>query len=719
MKIPPLASRVVGTGSLQQQQLQFDRTQYVLRLKRAGTQASELLRNGQTYRAVLDPDQPGTPLGVDDGLGVVRLKSIDDRSLVQFTNELESEPDVEGAFPVLRNEKGDSIFVVPAEAHVTFKGQVSHDQAQQLLDTFDASIEKDLGHSRFRVKLKPNRSPLQFVEAVQSHPAIESADVSLAGTITAETGAVSAVTHIFPFRKQPTVSALTLPTLSVRPDTVMVTTHETEDAADTAEFLHKIQALVEQGTIAILKRDKQASPEGVPSYLVAQVIDESEAPDATINEIRGLTQVDEVIPGMTDNDGILRFANLQDIVIGLTGSPTEADWQTFAQENDLTRVALNPVSRLAVFRSNSGLSMPALIDKFRHDNKVRLAEPAYISDDSESTPDTQGSSEFPAEELWNHQRVHLTEAWQKTKGSTVTATGDEIPIVIAVVDQLADLNHKFFQGRLVSKHKSLNFSESDVIRPHSTHVIGIVIGTTLDGGEEHSVGLAPRAMVLPVAINTGFGRYETREAALNFLADVATNKGWTDPDTNAFFSIRRLVINCSWKTTGDVLGIQEAIERLVHSGALVICSSGNENLSAPHYPSDYAGVLSVSGTDRNDRKLNVSNFGQRVDLCAPGGDGDPLDPGDILSTILDNKLGFMFGTSMASPHVAALAALIWSLVPNASAEDVAKIMKETADNIDAQQMDPALVGKLGKGRINAQAAVAKAAQDSALGGPSA
>jgi thermitase len=102
--------------------------------------------------------------------------------------------------------------------------------------------------------------------------------------------------------------------------------------------------------------------------------------------------------------------------------------------------------------------------------------------------------------------------------------------------------------------------------------------------------------------------------------------------------------------TGSSLAQEDAVNKAWANGVIVVAAVGNSNSSGAHYPSDYKKVISVAATDQNDAKASYSNYGSKVDVAAPGS--------SILSTTRDGSYGLKSGTSMASPHVAGLAALV-------------------------------------------------------------
>jgi hypothetical protein len=126
-----------------------------------------------------------------------------------------------------------------------------------------------------------------------------------------------------------------------------------------------------------------------------------------------------------------------------------------------------------------------------------------------------------------------------------------------------------------------------------------------------------------------------------------------------------------------------------------VAAAGNSGNTQMNYPAAYVNVVAVVSTNINDQKSGFSTYGNWVSVCAPGE--------NIQSTLPNANYGSMSGTSMASPMVAGLCALVWSVDPGMLNNDVVACVLNTADNIDAQ--NPSLVGLLGTGRINAERAV--------------
>jgi PKD repeat protein len=138
---------------------------------------------------------------------------------------------------------------------------------------------------------------------------------------------------------------------------------------------------------------------------------------------------------------------------------------------------------------------------------------------------------------------------------------------------------------------------------------------------------------------------------------------------------------------------------------VVLGSAGNDNVGSARYPGWYTGVICVAATQDEDLKSDFSNYGNGVDISAPGGNISPW-LGMVSSVCNTTNLGHYDryqGTSMSTPFAAGLAGLILSLNPELDPDEVEEIMEDNADNID--DLNPSYAGLLGAGRINAYKSV--------------
>ncbi len=279
--------------------------------------------------------------------------------------------------------------------------------------------------------------------------------------------------------------------------------------------------------------------------------------------------------------------------------------------------------------------------------------------------------------------IDAPQAWNITAGKK--------NVVVAVIDTGCDLDHPDLKTNILPRgSEDWDFADPSDDEPwdsgtHGTHVAGTVAARRNTQGV---VGVAYGAWVMPLRVNLTSGMNQNRADAINYVTQQA----------NKYKTTRRYVINCSWRMSGDHSGVRLAIQKAVANNVVVVFAAGNANNNidvTPQYPAIYPEVIAVAATGQRDERAWFSNYGKKVDVAAPGV--------NIYSTIPNDTYGYKDGTSMASPHVAGLAALIWSKNPDLTNSQVRKYIEGTCDNIDPK--NPGFAGLLGKGRINAYRAL--------------
>ena len=194
---------------------------------------------------------------------------------------------------------------------------------------------------------------------------------------------------------------------------------------------------------------------------------------------------------------------------------------------------------------------------------------------------------------------------------------------------------------------------------HGTHVAG-TIGAVGNNGLGVT-GVAWSALIMPLKFldKNGSGALSDAMEAINY-ARVNGAK----------------VINASWGGGGFSSALQSAITQFKNSGGVFVAAAGNEssnNTTTPAYPANYAGVISVGASTRNDALASFSNYGTNVQIIAPGQ--------SILSTLPGNAYGSLSGTSMATPHVAGAIALLWGQNPTRTAAQITDAIFANTDNV--------------------------------------
>jgi subtilisin family serine protease len=237
---------------------------------------------------------------------------------------------------------------------------------------------------------------------------------------------------------------------------------------------------------------------------------------------------------------------------------------------------------------------------------------------------------------------------------------------------------------------------------HGTHVAGTIAAVGNNG--IGIAGIAWNSSILPLKIADRFGRLST--AAIVGAHDYARNLILSGVNLAATNNSYGLIAGDFYEDQPTGFNAErDAIQRYIDAGGIFVAAAGNNAIdndlpNARSYPASYniPGVISVAATDSNDGLANFSNFGvSTVDIAAPGV--------NILSTLpteAGGPYGLLSGTSMASPTVAGVVALIRSVKPTASAVEVRELLINSSDLL------PSLQGKVRSGgRVNVARALAQ------------
>jgi serine protease len=239
---------------------------------------------------------------------------------------------------------------------------------------------------------------------------------------------------------------------------------------------------------------------------------------------------------------------------------------------------------------------------------------------------------------------------------------------------------------------------------HGTHVAGTTSAVTHNANGV--AGVAFNSRVVPARVLGKCG---------GFTSDIADAIIWTSGGTVAGVPANAnpaRVINLSLGGGGSCgATTQSAINSARSRNTSVIVAAGNSNANAANFtPANCSGVVTVAAVGRNGGKASYSNFGATVEVAAPGGSGGA---NSVLSTLNAGSRGpgadsyaLYNGTSMATPHVAGVVALMRSVNATLTPDQVTSILQSTA------RAFPAACSQCGSGIVNANAAV-----DAALGGP--
>ena len=374
----------------------------------------------------------------------------------------------------------------------------------------------------------------------------------------------------------------------------------------------------------------------------------------------------------------------------------------------LARPSLNPnLKRIYLLRFAPDAPLEALKAAYQQNPLIEAVEYNYLRP-TLADPVIPNDPKYP--EQWSLPLMKLPQAWAVEKGNR--------NVVIAIIDSGIDYRHDDLAPKVWINPREIpengldddgngyiddvygwDFTDAPNVQAegdylegdnepidesgHGTHVAGIA-GAMPDNG----IGIAGVAWECPLmAIRAGLSlggssrmQDDDSASAIVYAADNGAS-----------------VVNMSWGSEHRSFVIQDAIDYAYAHGVVLVAAAGNSQKAAAIFPAAYRKVIAVASTEQNQQRFYQSNFGASIDIGAPGN--------VILSTQIDNRYRLLTGTSMASPHVAGVAALLLAKRPALTHEEVRHILINTADTVrreDSEELDERFVGA---GTVNAERAI--------------
>jgi len=355
----------------------------------------------------------------------------------------------------------------------------------------------------------------------------------------------------------------------------------------------------------------------------------------------------------------------------------------FSDRELATRLGLDRVFLIEV---PAGTDVPSMAADLRaHAPQVEIAAVDVVGTHAQFIPD---DDYFGLQYgMHNDGRVGWTidadidapEAWEIHTGAAGTVT-------LAIIDSGID-PHVEFAGRMITGRNVTPVGDANVTTDgtgHGTHVTGIAAATGNNGIGVAGVTWGASIMPVRVLSSTGFGTAAVTCQGLIWAADNGAHV--------CNMSLEFYNLDC------DMAELFQSCVNYAHEiGAVIVASVGNAHGREIAYPARLDNCLAVGSTDQNDLLSSFSNFGPELDVTAPGTEIISTDRG----TSPTGNYVERSGTSMASPHVAGLAALIKSFAPGLSNDSIAEIIIATADDLGSEGWDE----QFGHGRINARSAL--------------
>jgi subtilisin family serine protease len=281
----------------------------------------------------------------------------------------------------------------------------------------------------------------------------------------------------------------------------------------------------------------------------------------------------------------------------------------------------------------------------------------------------------PEETLpWGVDRIDADLAWSTTKGTGVK---------VAIVDTGIDMDHPDLAANIKGgfnalaprgKYKDPNNFDDD--NGHGSHCAGIVAAIDNEIGV---IGVAPEAWLYGVKVLDGAG--------FGYDSDIIEGIEWCVDNSMQ-------VCSMSFGGYEDDQAFRAAIDAAWNAGIVMVAAAGNDGYEEPDLlPAGYPTAIAISAMDSDDSIVWWSNYGDEIELAAPGV--------SIYSCYKRGGYTTMSGTSMACPHVSGVAALVLAVHPSYTNDQVRQTLWNTAEDLGASGWDP----YYGYGLVDAEAAV--------------
>ncbi len=442
-------------------------------------------------------------------------------------------------------------------------------------------------------------------------------------------------------------------------------------------------------------------------------------------------QADNSPPAFVDSEIIIKLKSEQETPVRLgannhiiTGIPSldilhkrfeVSQMQSILQGSKMPRADLpekakqmrKSLQRIYKIKLGKGTDVLQAMAEYQNDPNIEFAEPNYLQYTQATQPNdpSYGTQRYFA-------RIDAANAWDVTTGSH--------NVVVAIIDTGVNWSHEDLSSNIwrnsdeiegdnadndgngfiddirgwdfVSVSASSVFAGEDAgpadndpmdVQGHGTHVAGIVGADGNNGlgvtGVNWNVSLMPLRAGYKSTSGSGVLQITDTAAALIYAADNGAD-----------------IVNMSFGSPYSTHTQKVAIDYCISAGVLLVAAAGNDSSDRPQYPANFEGVISVAATQSSsDDRAHFTNHGVWVDIAAPGS--------SIYSTTVNGSYGYMSGTSMASPVIAGVAALVKAAHPDWNADQIERHLLATAANINSANPDD--VNQFGAGRVDAAASV--------------
>ncbi len=360
-------------------------------------------------------------------------------------------------------------------------------------------------------------------------------------------------------------------------------------------------------------------------------------------------------------------------------------------------VEMKSINRLGIekIRIPDNRTVNEMVGEFSGREDVQYAEPVYIRRASKLPTEYADESSLNQRQ-WGLYKINAHDAWDTETGSGIT---------IAVLDTGIDLDHPDLAANLWQNSSPETAYTGDYTIVHDTHGWDFVNDDnnpddddTFSGGHgTHCAGIITarantstytvvgvswtnKLMAVKILDYSGYGTSSDLIDAITYAADKGAD-----------------IISLSLGGVGVSEAEREAVNYAYNKGVVIVAATGNTYSALVDYPAAYDHVIAVGATNANDERAAFSNYGENIDVVAPGA--------EIYSTVIGGYKS-MDGTSMACPHVSGLAALVmsyWNNVGNTgwTPQQVSNVITSNCDDVNSAAYS-GWDKYSGYGRINAE-----------------
>ncbi|MDR6998853.1 S8 family serine peptidase [Neobacillus niacini] len=352
--------------------------------------------------------------------------------------------------------------------------------------------------------------------------------------------------------------------------------------------------------------------------------------------------------------------NDQELIVKFSSNLSKTERNSILKQVNGTEEAHLGDGAFSFIKFPKGTDLTKAAQSLLAQKKIVWAEPNY------KVKSTYIPQEPDYSKQWYLNKIQMPKAWDVTKGSS--------RITVAVIDDGVQQDHPDLKGKIVSPYNAVTGNARYTPQEHATHVAGIIAASFNKTG---IAGIAPDVKIMPINV---FDGEEASDYAVALGIKYAVEH-------------HADVINMSLGSPNYSVLLDYYAKYAKSKGVILIAAAGNDGTFTKTYPAALDSVVGVGATTSHDHVAFYSNKGSFVDFTAPGS--------NIYSTIDGSSYAQLTGTSMASPVVSGVAALVRSKNPFLTPDQVESIMKHSVVDLGTKGRDD----YYGYGRIDAYKAV--------------